>query len=184
MVMLEVTFHGRAGQGIVTASELLASAVAMDGKFSQAFPFFGSEKRGPPVASFCRIDSKPIKVHEQIYEPDIVVVADDSILKSVNVCSGLKKNGIIIINSTKAVKDLDLKVLPSQKIIAIDGTGIAWKVFNKKIVNTVMLGALIKATGIAKIDSIKKAIEERFPPKLSQPNIQVVEECYAKTIAG
>jgi len=178
--MIEVRFHGRAGQGIVTAAELLAHAVAKEGKFSQAFPVFGSEKRGPPLASFCRIDDKPIKLHEQIYEPDIVVVADDSILDAVDVCAGLKKDGILIINTKRPVRELGLK-LSGQKIFAVDGNEIALRTFGKLIVNTVMLGALAKATGIVKIESIKKAIAERFPPKIAEPNNAVIEECFNKT---
>lgn len=180
MSMVEIRFHGRAGQGIVTAAELLAHAVAKEGKFSQAFPFFGSEKRGPPVASFCRIDDKPIKLHEQIYEPDFVVVADDSILDSVDVCAGLKKNGILIINTNRRVKDLGLKI-SGQKVFAVDGNEIAYRTFNKLIVNTIMLGALAKATGIVKIDSIKKAIDGEFPQKIAEPNKLVISECYDKT---
>ncbi len=178
--MIEVRFHGRAGQGIVTAAELLAHAVAMEEKFSQAFPFFGSEKRGPPVASFCRIDDKPIKLHEQIYEPDIVVVADASIFDAVDVCAGLKKNGTLIINTNKSIKELGL-TLSGQKVFAVDGNEIAMRTFNRLIVNTVMLGALAKATGIVKIDSIKKAIDEKFSQKIAEPNKAVVSECFDKT---
>ena len=104
---------------MVTAAELLATAAHLEGKHSQAFPIFGSEKRGPPVTSFCRISNGPILIHEEISEPDIVVVADDSVLDSVNVALGLKKNGIIILNTKKNLQELKLH---AKNVFTIDGT--------------------------------------------------------------
>lgn len=173
--MTEVRFHGRAGQGIVSAAELLAEACAMEGKYSQAFPFFGSEKRGPPVTSYCRIENQPVTIHEEIEEPDIVVVAEPSVLNEVPVDAGLKKGGILIVNSTHAKESLNLK---ADHLFVVNGTDIAIKHLKKPITNTVMLGALCKITGIAKLENVKKAIANRFPEKIAQPNIEAIQECF------
>lgn len=173
--MLEIRFHGRAGQGIVTAAELLAEAAAMEGKYSQAFPFFGSEKRGPPVTSYCRIDEKPIVIHEEIEEPDMIVVAEPSVLNEVKVDAGLKPNGILIINSIQSAEEFSKA---ERHVFAVNGTEIAVKHLGKPITNTVMLGALCKITGIVKIENIQQAIRNRFPPKIAEPNIKAIEECF------
>ncbi|MBI2598156.1 MAG: 2-oxoacid:acceptor oxidoreductase family protein [Candidatus Diapherotrites archaeon] len=181
--MIELRFHGRAGQGIVTATELLATAAAAEGKFSQAFPIFGSEKRGPPVTSFCRISNEPIQIHEEIAEPDIVVVAEPSILGTVNVTAGLKENGTIIINTPKSATELEIA---AKNVFTIDGTQIALKNLKKPITNTVMLGALIKITGIVGLESIKKSLEAKFAGKFSKEiidaNILTIQECFDKIL--
>jgi 2-oxoisovalerate ferredoxin oxidoreductase gamma subunit len=177
--MIELRFHGRAGQGMVTAAELLATAASMDEKFAQALPVFGSEKRGPPVTAYCRISDAPIIVHEEITEPDIVVVADPSILASVDVTKGLKKNGVVIVNSPKQPEELSIK---AKHVFSIDGTEIALKNLGKPITNTVMLGALVKITGIVKIDSVNKALKAKFASKFPQEvidaNIATIKECF------
>lgn len=179
--MIEVRFHGRAGQGMVTASEILAKAVNLEGKHSQAFPIFGSEKRGPPVVAFCRIDEKPIIIHEEITEPDFVVVADQSVLKSVDVSMGLKKNGFVLVNSAKPASELKLN---AKNVYTIDGTEIAIKNFNKPIVNTVMLGAFVKLTRIAKLTSVLLALEDKFkgkfPEQVIEANKNTIKESFEK----
>jgi 2-oxoacid:acceptor oxidoreductase gamma subunit (pyruvate/2-ketoisovalerate family) len=180
--MKEIRLHGRAGQGMVTGAELIAYAASLEGKYSQAFPFFGSEKRGPPVEAYCRIDDKPITIHEEIAEPDVVVVGDPSILEAVDVCAGLKPEGILIVNSSKKPEELGLK---AKRIFTVDGTEVALKNFKKLILNTVMLGAFCKVTGIVKLDSIKKAIQANFTGKLPESvitaNINAVQETYDLT---
>ncbi|MCR4368637.1 MAG: 2-oxoacid:acceptor oxidoreductase family protein [archaeon] len=177
--MKEIRLHGRAGQGMVTGADLIALAANYEGKHSQAFPFFGSEKRGPPVEAYCRIDEKPIAIHEEISEPDIVVVADASILDAVDVCAGLKKDGIVIINSTKPAAELGLS---SKRVFTVDATKVALKHFNKLILNTVMLGAFCKVTNVVKIQSVKKAISEvlskKLPAKVVEANINAIQEVY------
>ncbi|MFH1107381.1 MAG: 2-oxoacid:acceptor oxidoreductase family protein [Candidatus Micrarchaeota archaeon] len=175
---MEVRFHGRAGQGIVTAAELLAVAAGFEGKHSQAFPFFGSEKRGPPVAGFCRISDQPIEIHEQIYRPDIVIVADETIMDAVDVAAGLKPEGIVLINTSKKPAEMALKLAAGQRLWTVDGTDIAIKYFKKPITNTVMLGALSKATGIIGLEALKKAILQRFGGEAAKHNIDAVTECY------
>lgn len=176
--MQEIRFHGRAGQGIVTAAELLAVAAGFENKHSQAFPMFGSEKRGPPVTGFCRISDEPIEIHEQIYKPDIVLVADATIMDIVDVAAGLKPNGVVLINTAKKPAELGLKMEKGQRLLTVDGTDIAIKYFKKPITNTVMLGALSKATKIVGLDALKKAINQRFTGEPAKHNINAIQECY------
>lgn len=161
---------------MVTAAELLAQAVFIEGKYPQAFPVFGSERRGAPVASFCRIDGKPITIHQQIYEPDVAIVMERNLIASgVDVCAGIKKGGIAIVNSVKMPNELSLC---AGKVYTLDATGIALKIMGKPVVNTAMLGALAKVTGVCSLDSLKKAIDARFQPKIAELNKQVAELCY------
>ncbi len=177
--MKEIRLHARAGQGMVTGAELIALAANHEGKYSQAFPFFGSEKRGPPVEAYCRIDEKPINIHEEISEPDVVIVGDASIMDAVDVCSGLKPNGIVLVNSVKKPEELGLA---AKRVFTVAGTKVALKFFGKPIYNTVMLGAFCKVTGIVKIESIKWAIKEsfakKFPRQVIDANVFAVQAVY------
>ncbi|MFH1391905.1 MAG: pyruvate ferredoxin oxidoreductase subunit gamma [Candidatus Diapherotrites archaeon] len=179
--MKEIRLHARAGQGMVTGAELIALAAHYEGKYSQAFPFFGSEKRGPPVEAYARIDDKQITIHEEISEPDYVIVGDPSIMDSVDVCAGLKENGIVIINSDKKPEELGLK---AKRVFTVDATEVALKHFKKLILNTVMLGAFCKITGVVKLESVKRAIKEKlgdkFPEKIVNANINAIQEIYDK----
>jgi len=175
MKMMEVRFHGRAGQGVVTAAALLAMAVGREGRYSKAFPVFGSEKRGPPVASFCRIDDKPIPLYEQIYEPDVVVVTDPTLLKSVPVEDGLKEGGMVLVNTHKPVETLGLK---SKNVRAVDGTALAKQYLGRPIVNTIMVGALAAISGVVKLESLKWALGEIFKPDLAEKNYNAIQACY------
>ncbi len=172
--MLEVRFHGRGGQGAVTAAELLAVSAANEGKFSKAFPFFGVERRGAPVMSFCRIDDSVIRLQQQIYTPTHVVVLDEGLLGTVEVTSGLVEGGSVIVNTKKAKEELGLE---AENVFTVDATGIALKFMGVPIVNTAMLGAFSKATNAVSLESIERAVEERFPQKLAERNNAAVEEC-------
>jgi pyruvate ferredoxin oxidoreductase gamma subunit len=172
--MKEIRFHGRGGQGAVTAAEIIAIAAFYDGKYSQAFPFFGVERRGAPVTAFARIDDKFIRLRSQIYEPDYVVVQDASLLGVVNVTAGLKDSGAILINTEKEASEFEVK--KGAKIYTIDATKIALEVLGLPIVNTSMIGAFAGATKEVTLKSIKKAIKKRFPEKLAVKNIKAVEE--------
>ncbi len=178
MVLTEVRFHGRAGQGIVTAAVLLAVAAGREGKYSKAFPFFGSEKRGPPLASFCRVNDKPIHLYEQIYEPDIVVVTDRTVIESAKVELGLKDGGLLIVNTERPVSQLGLKI---KNILAVDGTALAVKHFGKPIVNTILLGALAKRTHLVTLDSLHDALKQHFPPEMAEKNYAAIAACYEAT---
>ena len=171
--MIEVRFHGRGGQGVVTSANLLAMAAFKEGKYCQAFPFFGTERRGAPVVAFCRIDDKFIRTREQVYNPDYVVVLDPTLLKVIDVTEGLKEDGMLIMNTNKEVK-LNTKA----KIKRVDATRIALEVIGKPFVNAPMIGALIGATNLVKLDSLLEAIKERFPEEIAKKNIEAVKRAY------
>ncbi len=181
--MIEIRFHGRGGQGAVTAANILASAAFKAGKYVQAFPFFGVERRGAPVTAFTRIDDKPIRIKTQIYEPDIVVVLDPSLLDTVDVTAGLKDGGIVIINTEKSKEEVleKLKKKPA-KLALVDATSIALDVLGLPITNTAILGAVAKATGIVELDYIKEAIKETFSGDLGEKNAKAAEEAFNKTV--
>ncbi len=179
--MYEVRFHGRGGQGAVTAATILADAAFHEGKDVQAFPMFGVERRGAPVAAFMRMDTKPIDIKTQIYEPDCVVVLDPTLMSVVDVTKGLKENGKIIINSSKDPKEFNLG---KGKVYTIDATEIAIKhglgTKTNPIVNTAILGAYSKAVGNVKIESIEEAILQNAPRK-KEENRKAAVEAYEKT---
>ncbi len=171
--MKEIRFHGRGGQGAVTAADMLAVAAFYDGKYSQAFPFFGVERRGAPVTAFARIDDKYIRIRSQIYEPDYIVVQDPTLIGVVNVAQGLKPDGMALINSEKTVA---LKT--KADVRSIDATKIALEILGVPIVNTAMLGAFAAASKLVSLDSVKKAVEKRFQEKLAAKNIKAVVTAY------
>jgi len=172
--MIEVRLHGRGGQGAVTAAELIAVSSAASGKVTQAFPFFGVERTGAPVQAFCRIDDKPIRVHQNVYEPDVVVVMDASLLSAVDVCAGMKENGIVIVNTKKPAKELKL----AGKVFTVDASQIAMKNLGRPIVNTAMLGAFAKVTGLVDLEKLKSAVRARFKGEIAEKNVTAVAECF------
>ncbi len=174
--MIEIRFHGRGGQGAVTAAEILAKAAFEDGKYCQAFPFFGAERKGAPVMAFTRINDNPIRRRYQVYNPDYVIVLDDTLLEAVDVLSGLKEGGKVIINSNS-----DVNLGENIDYHNIDATGIALDILGVPIVNTVMLGAFAKVTGIVSLDSLVKVTKETFPGKIGEKNAEAVKIAYEQT---
>lgn len=171
--MIEIRFHGRGGQGSVTAAEILAKAAFKDGKYVQAFPFFGVERRGAPVMAFTRIDDKPIDIRYQIYNPDYVLVLDDGLMNVVDVFSGAKENTEVIINiATEFEKEMNIAVH------TIDATGIALENLGRNIVNTIILGYFAKKTQIVSIDSLLEVIRETFPGKVGELNAKATQIAY------
>ena len=146
--MIEIRFHGRGGQGAVTAAEILAKAAFKDGKYSQAFPFFGVERRGAPVMAFTRIDSEPINLRYQVYNPDHVIVLDDGLLSA------------------------------SHKVFDVDATGIALEILGVNIVNTIILGYFAKKTGEVSIESLIEVIKETFPGPIGEKNAVAAQKAY------
>lgn len=177
--MLEIKCIGRAGQGAVTFSQILAIGAFYDKKFCQAMPAFGVERRGAPSFSYTRIDDKPVNIRSLITEPDIVVLLDPSLMDSIDIASGLKKEGIIIVNSSKKPEELGL---PKQfRVFTVDASSTAQKIFRLDIVNTAMLGAFSAVTKEVSLKSIMKGIEERFKKKeLIKLNEQAIKEVYDK----
>ncbi len=180
MPMIEVRWHGRGGQGGVTSAELLAKAAFHDGyKGVQAFPYFGAERRGAPVKAFTRISDKEINVRSQIYHPDVVAVLDPQIIVLTDVTEGLKENGTVIINTPQRASDLHLS---RGHVWTYDGTGIALKygllVAGLPVVNTTMLGAFAKATGLIRLETVEKVILEKWTGRIGEKNTQGAREAY------
>ena len=180
--LIEIRWHGRGGQGAVTSAELVAQAAIDEDKFAQAFPSFGPERRGAPVSAFVRIDSKePVRVRAEITEPDVVVVLDPSLLGIVDVTSGLDENGILVINTKKSFQDIESEFKVKQKLATIDASKIAREILGVPIVNTSMVGALIKATGVVKLESLIEPLQHRFG-RLAERNINAMKKAYDETL--
>ncbi len=182
--MYEVRFHGRGGQGAVTAANILAIAAMKQGFYSQAFPYFGVERRGAPVQAFTRIDDKRIDLRMNVYNPDAIVILDPTLMNVVDVSNGMKEGGIIIINTSKKPEDFNF---PGFKVATVNATEIAMahKLGSQAapIVNTAILGAYSKAIGNVKVEHILDAIRENAPAK-KEENALAAKDAYEKTILG
>jgi len=180
--LVEIRWHGRGGQGGVTSAELVAQAAISEGKYAQAFPSFGPERRGAPVLAFDRVDSEqPIRVRSEVTQPDVVVVLDPGLLSIVNVASGLKEGGIVVINTKKTAQEIRGAFGIKGRLATVDATKIARETLGVPIVNTTMTGALIRAVGIVKIESMKTPIENRFG-RLAERNVKAMERACAETV--
>ena len=160
--MIEIRLHGRGGQGAVTAAEILAIVAFESGKYSQSFPAFGVERRGAPVESYVRIADKPINLRSQIYEPDIVIVLDPSLLKEEFIFKGLKKGGLIVANTSSGFKKA------GYKSISIDATSLANEVLGRPITNTAMLGAFAAASDLISLKALTNSLGRAFGSKSVQ----------------
>ncbi len=182
-MLFEIRWHGRGGQGVVTASRLLAEAAMLEGKHVQAFPEFGPERTGAPIRGFTRISDEKIRVHSQIYEPNMVVVLDPTLLGSINVSDGLVKDGKIVVNTDLTPKDLIKKLgLSNAKAYTVDATRIALDALGRPITNTAMLGAVVKVEPMIELDSILKSVSERFHGAIGEKNIQAIKRAYKEVI--
>ncbi len=176
-----IRIHGRGGQGSVTCAELVAQAAIDEGKYAQAFPAFGPERRGAPVQAFIRIDdNKPIRVRAGVVHPDIVVVLDPSLLDIVDVTSGLKEGNMLVINTRDSLEAIEAKFGRGYRLAVIDATGIARQCIGRPIVNTTMIGALVKASGIVAPESLLPPFNNRFG-RLAEKNIEAMQQAYKET---
>jgi len=176
--LVEIRWHGRGGQGAVTSAELLAQAAINEGKYAQAFPSFGPERRGAPVLAFVRIDSKqPIRVRADIIQPDVVVVLDSSLVRIVDVTSGLKEDGIIVINTQKEADQIREELGVSCPLAVVNATSIARQVLGVPIANTSMVGAVVRATGVVNLESLVEPLKDRFG-RLAERNIEAMKRAY------
>ncbi|MCG6893977.1 MAG: 2-oxoacid:acceptor oxidoreductase family protein [Desulfobacteraceae bacterium] len=170
--MQEIRFHGRGGQGAVIGSELLAHAFFLEDRYVQAFPSFGVERRGAPVTAFCRIDDGPIHLRNQIYTPDHVVVLDASLLQTVGVTEGLKPDGTVLINGRQPASTYGSLLGPGFRVFAVDAAGVAVRHRlgspSNPIVNTAIVGAFARATGLLSVSSVEQAIEAYVPRKKAE----------------
>lgn len=180
--MIEIRWHGRGGQGAKTASLLLADAAFNTGKYIQGFPEYGPERMGAPITAYNRISSSPITIHTNIYEPDYVVVVDDTLLESVNVTAGLKKEGAIIINTTKDIEYLK-KVLKGYEgsVYTIDARKVSIEALGKYFPNTPMLAAIVKVSGVmteqAFLEDMQGSFKHKFAkkPEVIEGNMKALE---------
>jgi pyruvate ferredoxin oxidoreductase gamma subunit len=165
--MFEIRLHGRGGQGVVTAAELLSVAAFDEGRYAQATPSFGSERMGAPVVSFCRIDDQAIRLREPILEPDAVIIQDPTLLHSIDVFSGLNPQGYILINSTRSFEELGIAEFAARM-----------KHVGRPVPNAALLGGFAAITKLLAFDSVAKAIREKFPGPVGEANVAAAREAY------
>ena len=180
--MFQIRIHGRGGQGVVTAAELLSVAAFREGKNAQAFPSFGSERMGAPVVAFCRIDDHEIRSREPVMQPDAVIIQDPTLLHTVDVFGGLNPNGYVLINTEKDIEALDIgpnvASLPAGRVRTVGATEIALARIGRPIPNAALLGAFAAQTGEIGLEAVKAAIEERFPGSMGEKNIAAAEAAF------
>jgi len=180
--LIEIIWHGRGGQGSVAATGLVARAAINEGKYASAFPSFGAERRGAPVIAFVRIHNKqPIRIRSEIDEPDVVVVLDSSLLRVVKVASGLKKGGSLVINTTQSLQEIEDIFGTEWHLATVDATKIAREVLGVPIVNTAMIGALLKATEVVKLESMLEPLRYHFP-SIAEKNMNAIKIAYRETL--
>jgi pyruvate ferredoxin oxidoreductase gamma subunit len=185
--MFQVRIHGRGGQGVVTAAEMLSVAAFGEGHHAQAFPSFGSERTGAPVVSFCRISDREIRLREPIMEPDALIIQDPTLLHQVDVFAGFRRDGYVLINSIKTFAELGLSDLlkdcRADHLCVVPATEIGLKYIGRPIPNVPLLGGFAAISGIIKLESVIKAINSKFSGKVAEGNIAAATEAYETVIA-
>ena len=188
---IEIRWHGRAGQGVVTAGELLAEAAMGEGKYFQAFPDYGPERMGAPIKSYTRISSLPIEVHNQIQKPNVVVVVNPNLIGVIDLTEGLAENGVVIVNTPASPAEMrqQLKVEgPSVQVWTVDATRIGMETLRRDIPSTIMLGAIIRATSMVQLASLIHLVEEKLGEKLQrhvvEANLAGLRRAYEEVVQG
>jgi pyruvate ferredoxin oxidoreductase gamma subunit len=180
--MLQIRFHGRGGQGVVTAAEMLSIAAFSEGRYAQAFPSFGSERTGAPVAAFCRIDDKEIRLREPIMQPDALIIQDPTLLHQVDVFAGLAANGYILINTTRTFDELGLgefvRGFQPERLCTVAATELALKHVGRPLPNAALLGGFAAVSGLISIDAVAAAINQKFAGKVAAGNIAAANAAY------
>jgi pyruvate ferredoxin oxidoreductase gamma subunit len=180
--MFQIRIHGRGGQGVVTAAELLSVAAFVEARHAQAFPSFGSERTGAPVVAFARIDDRPIRLREPVLEPDAVIVQDPTLLHQIDVLGGLRPRGYLLVNTGATLDDLGLGAvaahLPLGHAVTVPATALARAHLGRPVPNAALLGAFAALTGLMSIDSVAAAIAARFHGRLSDGNVAAARAAY------
>ena len=180
--MFQLRIHGRGGQGVVTAAEMLSVAAFLEGRHAQAFPSFGSERTGAPVVSYCRLDDKEIRLREPIQEPDALIIQDTTLLHSVNVFQGLKPDGYILINSTRTFDELGIAdfvaKFPPHHVCDVGATELAMKHVKRAVPNAALLGGFAAISGQLHMASVAEAIREKFPGAVGDANVAAATEAF------
>jgi len=189
--LTEIRWHGRAGQGIVTASELLAEAALKDGKYFQAFPEYGPERMGAPIKAYTRISDEPIEVHYQILNPEVVVVVNPNLLGVVDVLEGLAEDGTVIVNTPEMPAQIRARLgikNNKEKVFTVDATQIALETIKRDIPATLMLGAIVRATGLVNLDNTLHLVKEKLGAKLRdevvENNLKALRRAYEEVKEG
>ncbi|ACL10907.1 Pyruvate synthase subunit porC [Desulfurococcus amylolyticus 1221n] len=183
-MMIEIRWHGRGGQGAWTASNIVAMAAALEGRHAQSFPAFGPERSGAPMLSFTRISDEPIEIHSMIYEPDIAVVLDYTLL-SPGLVSGLKRSGTIITNYAGSIDQVIGKLgikKGDYRLILVPASKLALEILRANITNTAMIGGLLKHGGVVGWDSVEKAVKARFKGPVAEKNLALIKKAYEESI--
>ncbi len=176
--MFQVRIHGRGGQGVVTAAELLAVAAFAEDRYAQAFPSFGSERTGAPVAAFCRIDVRPIRTHEPIVAPDAVVVADPTVLHQMDVLGGLRADGYLLVNSGRSAGELDITGAVTARLCLVPANDLAREHVGRPLPNAALLGGFAALTGVVSIESVTAAIRQRFAGPVGERNVTAARAAF------
>lgn len=181
--MLQIRIHGRGGQGVVTAAEMLSVAAFEQGRHAQAFPSFGSERTGAPVIAFCRMDDQPIRLREPILAPDVLIVQDPTLLHQVDVFQGLQPDGYVLINSQRSFHDLGLADMEArfrrERLTTLPASDIARKHLGRPLPNAVLLGGFAALSGLITLDAVAHAIRARFTGKVADGNVAAASEAFA-----
>jgi pyruvate ferredoxin oxidoreductase gamma subunit len=182
-VMLQIRIHGRGGQGVVTAAEMLSIAAFEQGRHAQAFPSFGSERTGAPVIAFCRMDDQEIRLREPILSPDVLIVQDPTLLHQVDVFQGLQPDGYVLINSKRSFHELGLADIEArfrhERLTTLPATEIALKHLGRPLPNAVLLGGFAALSGLITLDAVAHAIHLKFTGKVADGNVAAAAEAYA-----
>lgn len=178
--MFNVRFHGRGGQGVVTAAEMLSVAAFDSGRHAQAFPTFGSERTGAPVTSFCRIDDAPIRFHEPIDTPHAVVIQDPTLLHVVPVLQGVTPSTYVLVNTSRTAAELGLET--TGRVTTLPATDLAREVLGRPMPNTALLGALAGLTGVVSLDAVVDAIRQRFGGAVADANVEVAVRAHSGVV--
>jgi len=181
--MFQVRIHGRGGQGVVTAAELLSVAAFTEGRHAQAFPTFGSERTGAPVVSFCRIDDQPIRAREPIAQPDALIIQDPTLLHQVDLFDGLGADGYLLVNSTRGFEELGLgdlvRRLRAERLLTVPATELARECLGRPLPNAALLGGFAALSGVVSLESVAAAIRERFAGRVGEANVAAAEKAHA-----
>jgi pyruvate ferredoxin oxidoreductase gamma subunit len=181
--MFQVRIHGRGGQGVVTAAELLSVAAFREDRHAQAFPSFGSERMGAPVVAFCRIDDRPIRLREPVLAPDAIIIQDPTLLHQVDVFGGLSPDGYIVINTSKTFEELGLGEFISgfrrERLCTVPATELALKHVGRAVPNAALLAGFAALSGRISLESVSAAIGEKFSAKVAAANVTAANVAYA-----
>jgi pyruvate ferredoxin oxidoreductase gamma subunit len=187
--LTEIRWHGRGGQGAVTASEILAEAALEEGKYFQAFPDYGPERMGAPIRAYTRISTSPIRQHCQINNPDAVVVLDPTLIGVVDFTEGVKEGGVVVVNTTSSPAELRKELgFDHGQVFTVDATRIAMDTIGRNIPNTPIIGALLRALGAVSKEhvreEIKRRMESKAGKKMADANIEAFERAYSEAVEG